>query len=73
MKIHYYRYIGDHIGRLNANILFTMISGVSSLTIWVFAYNYGTLMAFAAVFGLVCSSYVALRKLFPFYFYLCLL
>ncbi|KAI9488511.1 major facilitator superfamily domain-containing protein, partial [Zychaea mexicana] len=53
-------YIGDHIGRLNANILFTMISGASSLTIWVYAYDYGTLMAFAAVFGLVCSSYVAL-------------
>ncbi|KAI9270692.1 major facilitator superfamily domain-containing protein [Phascolomyces articulosus] len=53
-------YIGDCIGRLNANILFTMISGLSSLVIWTFAYSYGTLMAFAAVFGLVCSSYVAL-------------
>ncbi|KAI7849246.1 major facilitator superfamily domain-containing protein, partial [Circinella umbellata] len=53
-------YIGDRIGRLNANILFTMISGVSALTIWIFAYSYGTLMAFAVVFGLVCSSYVAL-------------
>ncbi|KAG2223273.1 hypothetical protein INT45_006999, partial [Circinella minor] len=53
-------YIGDHIGRLNANILFTMLSGLSAITIWIFAYSYGTLMAFAVVFGLVCSSYVAL-------------
>ncbi|KAI8147417.1 major facilitator superfamily domain-containing protein [Fennellomyces sp. T-0311] len=53
-------YIGDRIGRLNADIVFTFISGISALTIWVFANNYGTLMAFAAVFGLVCSSYVAL-------------
>ena len=48
---------------MNALIIAHFVSSLSAFLIWVFAYNYGTLMAFAAVFGLVCSSYFALSKL----------
>ncbi|KAI9305843.1 major facilitator superfamily domain-containing protein, partial [Cunninghamella echinulata] len=48
------------IGMINTNIIFTVIGGLSSLLIWTFATNYGTLMAYAAVFGLFCGSYFAL-------------
>ncbi|KAI7882517.1 MFS general substrate transporter, partial [Lichtheimia hyalospora FSU 10163] len=50
-------YIADRIGRMNALIICNIISGLSSFLIWVFAYDYNTIMAFAVVFGLVCSIY----------------
>ncbi|CDS13267.1 hypothetical protein LRAMOSA05445 [Lichtheimia ramosa] len=50
-------YIADRIGRMNALIICNIISGLSSFLIWVFAYDYNTMMAFAVVFGLVCSIY----------------
>ncbi|KAI8143758.1 major facilitator superfamily domain-containing protein [Fennellomyces sp. T-0311] len=54
--------ISDKIGRMNTLIIAHFISSLSAFLIWVFAYNYGTLMAFAVVFGLVCSSYFALMS-----------
>ncbi|ORX53053.1 MFS general substrate transporter [Hesseltinella vesiculosa] len=53
-------YVADYIGKLNTNLIVTIIGGLSSLLIWTFAYDYGTLMAYAVVFGLTCASYFCL-------------
>ncbi|KAI8096592.1 major facilitator superfamily domain-containing protein [Halteromyces radiatus] len=50
----------DRIGKVNTNIIFTVLGGLSSFLIWTFATNYGTLMAYSVVFGLFCGSYFAL-------------
>ncbi|KAI9486309.1 MAG: major facilitator superfamily domain-containing protein [Benjaminiella poitrasii] len=53
-------YIGDRIGRLNADIIFTICAGLSSLLVWNFANSYGVLIAFSILFGLFCGSYFAM-------------
>ncbi|KAI7904339.1 major facilitator superfamily domain-containing protein [Cokeromyces recurvatus] len=53
-------YLADRIGKLNSNIIFTLISAISCLLIWTFAYTYETLMGFSIVFGFFCGSYFAL-------------
>ncbi|KAI8053174.1 major facilitator superfamily domain-containing protein [Gilbertella persicaria] len=53
-------YIGDRIGRLNANIIFTFCCSLTNFLIWTFAYSYGSLMAYSALFGLFCASYFAM-------------
>ncbi|SAM08373.1 hypothetical protein [Absidia glauca] len=53
-------FTADKIGRLNADIIWTIICGLSSLLIWTFADSYGVLMAFCIVFGLFCGSYFTL-------------
>ncbi|KAI9496817.1 major facilitator superfamily domain-containing protein [Zychaea mexicana] len=55
-------YISDTIGRINALILGHIVASLAAFLIWVFADNFGVLMAFAVVFGLVCSSYFALMS-----------
>ncbi|KAI9299734.1 major facilitator superfamily domain-containing protein [Cunninghamella echinulata] len=50
----------DRIGKVNTNIIFTLIGGLSTFLIWTFAETYGTLMAYAAIFGIFCGSYFAL-------------
>lgn len=56
------RYVGDRIGRLNADILFKLLCGISSLTIWIYARTYVSIMGYAVIFGFLCSSYIALSK-----------
>lgn len=58
------RYIGDRIGRLNANIIFTLCVSLSSFLVWTFAYTFPVLVAFAVLFGLFCGSYFAMGKNF---------
>ncbi|KAI7900956.1 major facilitator superfamily domain-containing protein [Cokeromyces recurvatus] len=53
-------YIGDRIGRLNADIIFTICAGLSSLLVWNFANDLGVLIAFSVLFGLFCGSYFAM-------------
>ncbi|KAI9262356.1 major facilitator superfamily domain-containing protein [Phascolomyces articulosus] len=53
-------FIADRIGRLNTDILCLLITGISALTIWMFAYTYNVLMAFGVVFGFFCASYFTL-------------
>ncbi|KAI8331708.1 major facilitator superfamily domain-containing protein [Chlamydoabsidia padenii] len=53
-------FTADKIGRLNADIIWTILCGLSSLLIWTFASSYGVLMAFCIVFGLFCGSYFTL-------------
>ncbi|ORZ12218.1 major facilitator superfamily domain-containing protein [Absidia repens] len=53
-------FTADKIGRLNADIIWTIICGLSSFLIWMFAYNYGVVMAFSIIFGLFCGSYFTL-------------
>ncbi|KAI9322316.1 major facilitator superfamily domain-containing protein [Dichotomocladium elegans] len=50
-------FIADRIGRMNALIICDIIAASSAFLIWTFAYTYGTMMAFAVTFGLVCSIY----------------
>lgn len=54
--------LADRIGRLNANIIFLLITAVSSLLIWTFAFTYATMMGFGIVFGFACGSYFALMS-----------
>ncbi|CAO3589689.1 unnamed protein product [Absidia cylindrospora] len=53
-------FTADKIGRLNADIIWTIVCGLSSFLIWMFAYNYGVLMAFGIIYGLFCGSYFTL-------------
>ncbi|KAF7721151.1 hypothetical protein EC973_005358 [Apophysomyces ossiformis] len=52
--------MADRIGRINTNIIITILGGLSSFLIWTFAFTYGVMMAFAVIFGLFCGSYFAL-------------
>lgn len=52
----------DRAGRINSNITFTLLTAISCLLIWTFAFDYGSLMGFAAVFGFGCGSYFALMS-----------
>ncbi|EIE89812.1 hypothetical protein RO3G_14523 [Rhizopus delemar RA 99-880] len=54
--------LGDRIGQLNSNIIFTVISAFSSFLIWTFAYSFNTLMGFMVVYGFFCGSYFALMS-----------
>ncbi|ORZ00824.1 major facilitator superfamily domain-containing protein [Syncephalastrum racemosum] len=53
-------YVGDLIGRLNAHIIFVLLSGICAFLMWTFATSYGVLMAFAVVFGFFSPSYYSL-------------
>jgi MFS family permease len=53
-------FMADRFGKINTNLLFTIITSISCLLIWTFAFSYGSLMAFATVFGLTSGSYFAL-------------
>ncbi|KAI8148165.1 major facilitator superfamily domain-containing protein [Fennellomyces sp. T-0311] len=53
-------YVADRFGLINTNILYLVISSLASFLIWVFAYTYGTLMAYMAIFGFFCGSYFTL-------------
>ncbi|CDH58760.1 mfs transporter [Lichtheimia corymbifera JMRC:FSU:9682] len=50
-------YMSDRIGRLNTHLLCLFVSAISCLLLWMFAHTYGTIMAFAVMFGFVGSSY----------------
>ncbi|KAI8355610.1 major facilitator superfamily domain-containing protein [Choanephora cucurbitarum] len=52
--------IGDRIGRLNADIIFTFCCSISTLFGWTFAYTYSTLIGYSILFGLFCGSYFAM-------------
>ena len=56
------RYLADRLGLINTNILYLIISSLSCFLIWVFAYTYGTLVAYMAIFGFFCGSYFTLGK-----------
>ncbi|KAJ8657042.1 hypothetical protein O0I10_007376 [Lichtheimia ornata] len=53
-------FVSDRIGPINTDILYLTLACLANFLIWTFAYSYGVLMAFAAVFGLVCGSYFTL-------------
>ncbi|ORX55792.1 MFS general substrate transporter [Hesseltinella vesiculosa] len=55
-------FVADRIGRLNTDILVTLVCGLSSFLIWTFAHSYGVLMLFCFVFGFTCSSYFTLMS-----------
>lgn len=44
-------FVGDAIGPANAFVLAILISALSQLLIWNFAYNYVTIMVFSVAFG----------------------
>lgn len=52
--------LADRIGKINTNLVFTIITALSCLFIWTFASTYGSLMAFSTIFGLTSGSYFAL-------------
>ncbi|CDH58910.1 mfs transporter [Lichtheimia corymbifera JMRC:FSU:9682] len=52
--------LADRIGCLNANLIYALVTCVISLALWTLAYDYGTLMAYAALFGFFGGSFYAL-------------
>lgn len=54
--------MADRIGKVNTNVIFTLIAAISSLLIWTFAFTYATLMGFVIVFGFSCGGYFALMS-----------
>ncbi|KAI9345780.1 major facilitator superfamily domain-containing protein [Pilaira anomala] len=55
-------YLADRIGKLNANIIFQLITAASCLLIWTFAFDYPAMMGFGIVYGFACGSYFALMS-----------
>ncbi|KAI9249255.1 major facilitator superfamily domain-containing protein [Phascolomyces articulosus] len=53
-------FVGDRIGRINTLIICSIISGATVLGIWMIAYDYNTIMAFAIIYGLFSSAYYTL-------------
>ncbi|RCH95789.1 hypothetical protein CU098_009080 [Rhizopus stolonifer] len=53
-------YFADRVGRLNMYILSCFCAGIFCMALWPFANTYGTLMAFAVLFGFFCGIYYAL-------------
>ncbi|CAO3647405.1 unnamed protein product [Mucor hiemalis] len=53
-------FLADRVGKININLVFTIITALSCLLIWTFAFDYGSLMGFSVVFGLTSGSYFAL-------------
>lgn len=56
----HFSFYADYIGRLNADAICMLISGLSCGLIWVFATNYGVLVAFCVIYGFFCGAYFAL-------------
>lgn len=54
--------IADYVGHVNVVIIYTIISGLSCLLLWVYANTFGTLMAFAVVFGFFGGAFITLSK-----------
>ncbi|CAO0791362.1 unnamed protein product [Mucor circinelloides] len=54
--------LADRAGRINSNITFNSLTTISCFFIWTFAFDYGSLMGFAVVFGFGCGSYVTLMS-----------
>ncbi|KAI9317608.1 major facilitator superfamily domain-containing protein, partial [Dichotomocladium elegans] len=52
--------LGDRIGCLEANCIYAFLTGIFSLTLWVFAKSYNVLAVYSALFGLFGGSYYAL-------------
>lgn len=55
--------VADRIGPINTDAIFLTITGLSTLLIWMFAYDFSTLVGYSIVLGLFCGSYFALGKL----------
>ncbi|KAI8992621.1 major facilitator superfamily domain-containing protein [Pilobolus umbonatus] len=55
-------FIGDQIGIVNTHIIFVILSGLSCLFIWTFAYSYAYISVFAAIYGFTCGSFFALMS-----------
>ncbi|KAI8882247.1 MFS general substrate transporter [Backusella circina FSU 941] len=53
-------YFADRIGRLNMFMIASTCAGLFCMLLWPFAKTYGTMMAFAVVFGFTCGIYYAL-------------
>ncbi|KAI8982422.1 major facilitator superfamily domain-containing protein, partial [Mycotypha africana] len=54
--------IGDYIGPINADIIFTLLASISGFLIWTFAKTYSSLVGFMVVFGFACGSFFPLMS-----------
>ncbi|KAL0145174.1 major facilitator superfamily domain-containing protein [Mucor lusitanicus] len=52
--------VADYVGHVNIVIVYIIISGISCLLLWVYANTFGTLMAFAMVFGFFGGAFITL-------------
>ncbi|CEP14078.1 hypothetical protein [Parasitella parasitica] len=52
--------IADYVGHVNIVIIYTTISGLSCLLLWIYANTFETLMAFAIVFGFFGGAFITL-------------
>ena len=54
--------LADRIGNMNVNIICSMVSGIATLTLWCFAYNFQLLIIYAIMIGLFGGTFYALCK-----------
>ncbi|KAL9553611.1 hypothetical protein MBANPS3_003206 [Mucor bainieri] len=52
--------VADHIGHINTVIITGFLAGCSAFLIWTFAYNFVSLVFFAAIFGFTGGAFVTL-------------
>ncbi|KAI9272465.1 major facilitator superfamily domain-containing protein [Sporodiniella umbellata] len=55
--------LGDYIGHINITMIYCIMSSVSCLAIWKYAYNFGSLLAFCIMYGFFCSGFLTLSML----------
>ncbi|CAO3650139.1 unnamed protein product [Mucor hiemalis] len=53
-------FAADYFGHINTIILYSIITGVASLTLWVYAKSFEILMAYAIVFGFFGGAFITL-------------
>ncbi|RDB15271.1 Riboflavin transporter MCH5 [Hypsizygus marmoreus] len=52
-------YLSDTLGRFNLLVPSALLSGISCLTLWMFAHSVGLLMLFAAVYGFFSGAFIS--------------
>ncbi|KAI8991907.1 major facilitator superfamily domain-containing protein [Mycotypha africana] len=53
-------FAADFLGHVNVILIYTVIAGLSSLLVWMYATSFGMLMAFAVIFGFFGGAFITL-------------
>lgn len=56
------RFAADYFGHINTIIFYSIITGISSITLWVYASGFEMLMAYAIIFGFFGGAFITLSK-----------
>ncbi|KAI8147113.1 major facilitator superfamily domain-containing protein [Fennellomyces sp. T-0311] len=53
-------FVGDRYGRVNTLCIFTLLSGIFTMTIWQFSTSYGIFVVYCALFGATAGAFTSL-------------